>query len=87
MQKKEMLLAKLRRELLIPDQRHEKMREMIQHGVELRERSGVLSHRPWKCLFLFWFHAKPYAAQTIPPTGFDHFKVRMHQSKVIGLLN
>lgn len=36
--KKEMLLAKLRRELLISDQRHGRMREMIEEGTQLRER-------------------------------------------------
>ena len=37
-QKKEMLLAKLRKELVIPDQRHEALRGMIEDGRELKER-------------------------------------------------
>lgn len=37
-QKKEMLLAKLRKELVIPDQRHEALRAMIEDGRELKER-------------------------------------------------
>jgi len=46
MQKKEMLLAKLRRELLISDQRHERMREMIKQGAEVRERYPPPSFSP-----------------------------------------
>lgn len=38
LQKKEMLLAKLRKELVIPDQRHEVLRAMIEDGRELKER-------------------------------------------------
>ena len=43
-QKKEMLLAKLRKELVIPDQRHEALRAMIEDGRELRERYTLLHY-------------------------------------------
>jgi hypothetical protein len=51
-QKKEMLLAKLRRELLISDQRHGRMREMIEEGTQLRERCTcppLMPESPWCC--------------------------------------
>ena len=52
LQKKEMMLAKLRKELSISDQRHAELRKMIEEGKELGGRQASFVIQEHTCTFV-----------------------------------